>query len=374
MADDLQNSIAKALAGRIYRDSFLRQFRETLEHDDAAGLKLEDAHEYAIKRGEASSGALLEVLRPGILPNDRMDMDTARQTVLPVLESNFDDVQDAANQVQRALDRAAGIGLNGVRADFPKGRAAGLLDRLTESESIEKMQSLLGEPVVNFSAASFDQWVHANADFRYKAGMSPQVVRKGHFGMCAWCAALVGTYDYEAVRYGSDVWRRHRNCRCTVTYVNGGLSQDAWSRKVWQASPEVLQARKITGTDIRRNAGKTLTQSPEKSTVQEKGLAEQIAEQPSMLGSYSPELLKDALERAGYDVKPLGRGSLKNIPFEQGGGFKVNFGGTGLIQYHPEKYSHHGGSYYKISTGERGLHRYEMDGTEQSDRPEKPKD
>lgn len=220
MGDELQKSIQEALASRIFKDSFLRQFRETLEHDDAAGLKLEDAHEYAIKRGEASSGALLDVLRPGILPNDRMDMDTARQTVLPVLEGNFDDVQDAANQVQRALDRAAGIGLNGVRADFPKNRAAGLLDKLTESESVEKMQSLLGEPVVNFSAAAFDQWVHANADFRYEAGMSPKVIRKGHPGMCVWCAPLVGTYDYEAVRHGSNVWRRHRNCRCVVLFTS----------------------------------------------------------------------------------------------------------------------------------------------------------
>ena len=43
---------------------------------------------------------------------------------------------------------------------------------------------------------------------------------------------------------------------------------------------------------------------------------------------------------------------------------KINFGGDGILQYHPTKKSHHGGAYYKISTGKGGTKRYELDGTE----------
>ena len=364
MSDDLQKLIQEALANRLDKDHFIQKFREALEHNGALGLKLEDTHEYAQRRGEASSGALLDIIKSGVLPNERMDFDIANQTVRPLLEENFDDVQDAANQVQKAIDRAQGIGLNGVNADFPEDRAAGLIDKLTDSETIEAIRQWLGEPIVNFSAAAFDQWVWANADFRYKAGMSTKVIRKGHFGMCPWCAALVGTYDYEAVRYGSDVWRRHKHCKCTVTYVNGGIRQDVWSKRTWQTSPEILQARKITGADIQRGVKKELTRQAKSDNILPQGLVERIAEHPAMLGAYSPRLLKAALENAGYAVKPLSQGRLKGVSFENGGGFKVNFGGSGLLQYHPDTHSHHGGAYYKISTEERGIRRYDLKGKE----------
>ena len=250
MSDDLQKLLQEALTHRLDNDDFIQKFREALKQESAEGLKFEDAHEYAQRRGEASSGALLDVIKPGILPNDRMDFATANQTVRPLLEENFDDVQDAANQVQKLIDRAQGIGLNGVKADFPKDRAAGLIDKLTDSESIEELRKWLGEPIILFSAAAFDQWVQANADFRYKAGMVPKVIRKGHPGMCPWCAALVGTFDYETVRYGSDVFRRHKHCKCTVTYVNGSMRQNVWSKKTWQASPEELEKRKTLHREI----------------------------------------------------------------------------------------------------------------------------
>lgn len=60
-------------------------------------------------------------------------------------------------------------------------------------------------------------------------------------------------------------------------------------------------------------------------------------------------------------------GSLKGIKFEDGGGYKVNFGGDGILQYHPEKNSHHNGAYYKISTGKEGRKRYDLEGEEKTD-------
>ena len=58
----------------------------------------------------------------------------------------------------------------------------------------------------------------------------------------------------------------------------------------------------------------------------------------------------------------LCRGSFKGIPFEEGGGFKVNWGGDRILQYHPENLSHHGGAYFKISSGETGTIRIDLDG------------
>ena len=97
------------------------------------------------------------------------------------------------------------------------------------------------------------------------------------------------------------------------------------------------------------------------------GFADKIASHPKMLSAYTPKGLKASLENAGYEVKTLSRGRYMGIAFEDGGGFKVNFGGDGILQYHPEKGSHHGGAYYKISTGKGGTKHYELDGTEKDD-------
>ncbi len=89
---------------------------------------------------------------------------------------------------------------------------------------------------------------------------------------------------------------------------------------------------------------------------------EKFVQNPSNFGKYSPASLYDWL-KSKYDVKPLSRGSLKGIPFEKGGGFKVVFGGDKLLQYHPEG-GHHKVGYYKISSGETGTYRYGLNGKE----------
>ncbi|MBO6146029.1 MAG: hypothetical protein J6O70_00450 [Lachnospiraceae bacterium] len=90
----------------------------------------------------------------------------------------------------------------------------------------------------------------------------------------------------------------------------------------------------------------------------------EIIEKPSVLSDYTPAGLKEVLEKEGYIVNPLGEGSLKGIAFENGGGYKINFGGNGLLQYHPGTTKRHGGQYYKISTSEGGTHRYGCNGRE----------
>ena len=83
---------------------------------------------------------------------------------------------------------------------------------------------------------------------------------------------------------------------------------------------------------------------------------------PDKLSGISGNELYDYLIKNGYDVQPLSKGSFKGIPFEEGGGFKVNWGGDRILQYHPENLSHHGGAYFKISSGKTGTIRIDLDG------------
>lgn len=79
---------------------------------------------------------------------------------------------------------------------------------------------------------------------------------------------------------------------------------------------------------------------------------------PSLFGTTSPNTLYQYLKENGYNPSPLADGHWKNISFEQGGGYKINWGGDRILMYHPEEYSHHGGSYWKISSGPTGTLRF----------------
>ncbi len=77
-------------------------------------------------------------------------------------------------------------------------------------------------------------------------------------------------------------------------------------------------------------------------------LADAIIDNHEALRYYTPEEMKLRLEWAGYNVEPLADGSLAGRLFEGGGGYKINFGGDGIFQYHPAQMSHHDGEYWKV--------------------------
>ncbi len=65
--------------------------------------------------------------------------------------------------------------------------------------------------------------------YRSEAGLECFIIRSDHGGCCKWCAALAGKYRYPE-EVPKDVYRRHDNCTCTVTYTNGRKAQDVWSK------------------------------------------------------------------------------------------------------------------------------------------------
>ena len=77
-----------------------------------------------------------------------------------------------------------------------------------------------------------------------------------------------------------------------------------------------------------------------------------LFDEPVVLGEIPPEKWHELLKKAGHDVRPLGKGNYAKVPFEQGGGFRVNWGGDRILQYHPAGRTHHGGqAYYKLKKG-----------------------
>lgn len=92
------------------------------------------------------------------------------------------------------------------------------------------------------------------------------------------------------------------------------------------------------------------------------GSIDDFLKDPNIFTKFTHSQIFNWLKEIKMDPKPLSKGKFKDIPYEQGGGYKVNWNGDKLFQYHPPG-GHHGGiAYYKISDGKGGISRYTLKG------------
>lgn len=341
--EDISPSLLKQIRDdftrRIETSSEIKALYEAIQTGKATYAQAED---YAYEIGSALANAFEANLSSSILPDGRMYYNIAQSVVRPMLEEDHAIISDAAVQVQNSLNTKAGIHIKAQTVPVNDNRVSGIIDKVSDADIYDDVAWVLQEPVKNFSMNVVDEILRANVDFQGKSGLRPKIIRKSEHRCCEWCSRLAGVYDYPVDR---EVYQRHERCRCTVDYDPGtGKIQNVHTKQWTNAKDRgTLEERKQTG----------LT-----------SLAKQLSTHPKRLASFTPSKLKTKLEAEGFETKPLKQGSLKNIPFEDGGGFKVNFEDGGLLQYHPATRSHHGGAYYKISTGKGGTHRYDLDGNE----------
>lgn len=115
---------------------------------------------------------------------------------------------------------------------------------MAKKKSFENIISnILGEPVSNLCHAFYDQYVEANVRFRSKAGMKAVIIRRQLGKCCDWCADLAGIYTPENAP--ADIYRRHDNCKCMVTYKDEDGYQDVWSKKEFKNQREARSAREL---------------------------------------------------------------------------------------------------------------------------------
>jgi hypothetical protein len=84
---------------------------------------------------------------------------------------------------------------------------------------------------------------------------------------------------------------------------------------------------------------------------------------PQKLSEATPEQFYKYFQDNGFNPQPLNDGNFKGVTFDQGGGFKINWGGDRIMQYHPAGLNHHGGeAYWKLSSGPTGTLRFDLNG------------
>ena len=206
-----------------------------------------DMNSYAIATGEILAEVFKKHLKSDNLPDGKMYYNIAERILTPTLKNNHEIIARAAAETQEILNRSAGIGIKAIKPKVDSGRISGLIEKVSEADNFDDVAWVLGEPVINFSQSVIDAVIKENADFHYRAGLSPKIVRTAVGKACDWCANLAGTYEYENVKEtGNDVFRRHRFCRCTVDYVpSEGKRRNVHSHKESGSSADVEMRKKI---------------------------------------------------------------------------------------------------------------------------------
>lgn len=261
MADivpDLLSDVQSVFQRNVEKNLTIRRVNNRIR-DGTATTK--DAHIYAEELGEDLADAFRATIKPGVLPDDRMYYNIASRVVGPMMEKNFGLSQEKASEIEKLILEEAGMGINPVKAAYPKKRVDGLIDKIAEAETLEDILKWLDEPLVNTTISFYDDWLTSNLDFQRGIGMEPTIKRetegfairtarggKVRYAIpCKWCQGLAGEYEYGS--QPSDFFQRHVGCRCSIeldrpnSYTRGG----GWGKLVWQASKEILEQRKAAG-------------------------------------------------------------------------------------------------------------------------------
>ena len=242
MAEDigieLHDRIKAAFDARCEKDSTLTHIKRKIENGTAA---MEDTSVYARRLGELLRKSIESTTKPDDLPGEKMYYNIAQSILEPLLRGNYDDVNAICAEVQSALDAKKGIGLKPQKADFPAERVRAAIGGAAVKETAEHAIQVLGRTAENITGSFQTDYVKKNAEFRSKAGLSCYIERKDGFRCCNWCAGLAGRYRYPD-EVPKDVYRRHDNCTCDVSYVSEKGRQNVHSK---QWTNEQAKAQRI---------------------------------------------------------------------------------------------------------------------------------
>lgn len=114
------------------------------------------------------------------------------------------------------------------------------------SKKQDKIKDTILRSTENSVASVADDNVKANMEVETGAGMEPKILRSSDGKCCAWCSALAG--EYYADEAPDDIYARHDNCNCTVTYISEKGFQDAHTKK-WIEREEVDARRRRIDAD-----------------------------------------------------------------------------------------------------------------------------
>lgn len=211
----------------IQQDGMLAEIRKKIRSGKAT---YEDTAAYSARAGKMI-GALFSRRLPEIPPEER------EQLCVELLHDQYIDINAAVDAAQRYLDERLGIQLAPQHAPFDSERGHQIGSSLRDlSKPVETLQRRAKAATETATKSMHDDRMKAESKFRDRAGLKCWITRKAVSGCCAWCTAMAGRFEYG--EEPDDIYRRHDNCDCTVTFENGRQRQDVWSKREWEVPKE----------------------------------------------------------------------------------------------------------------------------------------
>lgn len=112
---------------------------------------------------------------------------------------------------------------------------------MSELNLESKFERFISNTFANVGQSFYDSYVEANVKFRSRVGSKTYIIRRQLGSCCKWCASLAGIY--ESSDAPDDIYRRHQNCKCLVTFKNEKGYTDVWSKKEFETQKEARQQR-----------------------------------------------------------------------------------------------------------------------------------
>lgn len=238
MADEILEKMRTQYEHRFRNDQKLKRIRKKLQNgaDQAA------AQEYAVASGEILSDVLKENITKDLFGDVMPDAAMLAGLIIPMMEQNYNHVVAASSASQKYMNSEGNLGMKPIEPEFDRNAAMNIVGRMANYDSFEDAEWLMDEPIRTNSQHIADESLRENAEFQYRSGLKPKIVRTCESDACEWCQMLAGEYDYEVVKgRGDPVYQRHNNCTCEITYEPGeGKTEDIDSRQ-WEDEDHVAE-------------------------------------------------------------------------------------------------------------------------------------
>lgn len=247
MADigaELLGKIRAEFQNSCKADKYIQSVLKKIEGGTA---KMEEVALLSKQLGFRVSQAIGTHVNVAALPDGKMYYNIADTILTGVLKDNYDVINSAAAECQKALDSQTGINITPQQAAFPTERVQAVVNAASVPDIAEEvMIRRMTAPAQNITESFYNDYVQTNVKFRSDAGLDCYIIRNDHGGCCEWCAKLAGKYHYPE-DVPKDVYRRHDNCGCTITYLNGRKAQNVWDKTKWNVSDDELERMKKAG-------------------------------------------------------------------------------------------------------------------------------
>lgn len=247
MADigaELLGKIRAEFQNSCKADKYIQSVLKKIEGGTA---KMEEVALLSKQLGFRVSQAIGTHVNVAALPDGKMYYNIADTILTGVLKDNYDVINSAAAECQKALDSQTGINITPQQAAFPTERVQAVVNAASVPDIAEEvMIRRMTAPAQNITESFYNDYVQTNVKFRSDAGLDCYIIRNDHGGCCEWCAKLAGKYHYPE-DVPKDVYHRHDNCGCTVTYLNGRKAQNVWDKTKWNVSDDELERMKKAG-------------------------------------------------------------------------------------------------------------------------------